>query len=94
MEHMCIFDNSFKIICYEKFRSAFGDYCYLQFKKMFESMTEKFWSTKECEYLEVSDFETLQRLFTYRFVDGKRRSKLFDALGMYYTKTKKAPYAD
>jgi hypothetical protein len=54
------------------------------FGKPFEKLLEKTWGVKNqsCQYIEVSDFETLERLFTLRFVDDKRRKELFDALGI------------
>lgn len=61
------------------------------FKKPFEKLLEDVWSTKECQYVEVSDFETLQRLFTLRFVDDKRRKDLFDALELKYSRKKGEP---
>ncbi|GEM_PF-1951197 len=85
------FDNSFKIIQYNK-NTLYGNVQYLTFREPFEKLLDKTWSKKDvsCQYVEVSDFDTLQRLFTYRFVDGKRRIDLFDALEI---KTKKIhPY--
>jgi hypothetical protein len=44
---------------------------------------------KKCEYIEVSDFGTLQSLFTERFVNGKRCKELLDALGIKYKSNKR-----
>jgi hypothetical protein len=78
------FDNSFKILHYVDYTQ------YLVFKKPFEKLLEKVWSKKvqSCQYVEVSDFETLQRLFTLRFVEGKRRRELFDSLELKCSKQK------
>jgi hypothetical protein len=86
------FDNSFKIICYDK-RSEFGKNQYLRFGRPFERLLKNIWSkkTESCQYIEVSDFETLQKLFTYRFVDGKKRFELFDSLGMTYAPIERKP---
>jgi hypothetical protein len=90
------FDNSIKLLCFDKIDTAYGKNQYRLFGKPFEELLEKVWSKKSynCQYVEVSDFELLQKMFTLRFVDGKRRSELFDALGIHYTETKKAPYAN
>ncbi len=88
------FDNSFKILKYESAKNAWGNWNYLNFKKPFEKLLENVWSTKGCQYVEVSDFDLLQRLFTERFVNQKRRKDLFDILGIYCAKTKKAPYSE
>jgi len=39
---------------------------------------------KECEYVEVSSFALLEKLFHMRFVENKRRKELFDRLGLTY----------
>jgi hypothetical protein len=90
------FDNSIKLLCYDKIDNEFGRYGYRVFGKPFEELLKNIWSKKNynCQYVEVSDFEVLQQMFTYRFVDGKRKAELFDALGIHYAKTKKAPYAN
>jgi hypothetical protein len=89
------FDNSFKIIAYQdNKKDAYGYYQDLMFRKPFEKIFEikkGCWSTENCQYIEVSDFETLQKLFTYRFVDEKRRSKLFDSLGISYKSKEHLP---
>ncbi len=87
------FDNSFKIIQYNK-KTPYGNVQYLTFRKPFEKLLDKTWSKKNasCQYVEVSNFDTLQRLFTYRFVDCKRRSELFDALDIKHSAKKKQPY--
>ena len=85
------FDNSFKIIKYEASKNSWGYHNYITFKKPFEKLLEdkkNGWNTKTCQYVEVSDFEILQRLFNERFVNGKRRNDLFDALGIQYKSRK------
>jgi hypothetical protein len=76
------FDNSFKILKYESAKNSWGNWNYLNFKKPFEKLLENVWSTKNCQYVEVSDFDLLKRLFHERFVNQKRRKDLFDALGI------------
>jgi hypothetical protein len=95
------FDNSIKVIYNNmedkktkrvKEKDVFLQQQYLTFGKPFEKLLKDTWSKKDasCQYVEVSDFETLQRLFTYRFIDGKRQLDLFNALEI---KTKKVnPY--
>jgi len=39
------FDNSFKIMCYDK-KTPYGKQQYLIFRKIFEKLLEKTWSTK------------------------------------------------
>lgn len=82
------FDNSFKILKYESAKNSWGNWNYINFKKPFEKLLENVWSTKNCQYVEVSDFNLLQRLFTERFVNRKRRKDLFDTLRIEY-KSKK-----
>ena len=85
------FDNSFKIIKYEASKNSWGYNNYITFKKPFEKLLENKkngWSTKTCQYVEVSDFDILQRLFTERFVNNKRRNELLDALDVTYTPKK------
>ena len=95
------FDNSIKII-YNNMedkktkrvdeKDQFLQSQYLIFGKPFEKLLKDTWSKKQenCQYVEVNSFETLQKLFTYRFVDDKRRIELFNALEI---KTKKVnPY--
>ena len=77
------FDNNFKIICYEKRKDAcgnkvaYGEFQYLMFKKPFEKLLEDVWSTKDCQYVEVSDFGTLEKLFMERFVNDKKTLRAF-----------------
>lgn len=42
------------------------------------------WNNNQCEYVEVRDFKTLEKLFYYRFVKNKRGKELFEALGLKY----------
>jgi hypothetical protein len=42
------------------------------------------WNNDQCEYVEVGDFKTLEKLFHYRFVENKRKQELFEALGLKY----------
>jgi hypothetical protein len=55
----------------------------LAFKKPFKYALMK-WNNNQCEYVEVGDFKTLEKLFYYRFVKNKRRKELFEALGLKY----------
>jgi hypothetical protein len=71
------FDNSFKILHYVDKAQ------YLMFNKPFQNALKK-WNTNACEYVEVSSFELLEKLFYYRFVENKRRKDLFEALGLKY----------
>jgi len=71
------FDNSFKIFHYPDTQR------YLMFTKPFDIALKK-WNNKNCQYIEFCNFKTLQKLLTHRFVDGKRRKDLFDALGLKY----------
>jgi hypothetical protein len=74
------FDNSFKILHYN-LKTEYGRAQSLMFKKPFEYALKK-WNTKNCEYVEVSSFELLEKLFHYRFVENKRCEQLFDCLGL------------
>jgi hypothetical protein len=69
------FDNSIKILRYATLAQR------ILFEKPFEYALKK-WNTKSCEYVEVSSFELLEKLFYYRFVENKRREELFDSLGL------------
>jgi hypothetical protein len=71
------FDNSFKILHYVDAQQ------YLMFNAPFKNALKK-WNTDTCQYVEVGDFLTLQKLFHERFVNGKRRQELFDALKLDY----------
>lgn len=71
------FDNSFKILHYVDKAQ------YLMFNKPFQNALKK-WNTKACEYVEVSSFELLEKLFYCRFVENKRRKELFEALELRY----------
>ena len=73
-----------------KGKDVFLQQQYLLFGKPFEKLLKDTWSKKNasCQYVEVNNFETLQKLFTYRFVDEKRRIDLFDALEIKTRKIK------
>lgn len=71
------FDTSFKILHYVDNQQK------LAFKKPFKYALMK-WNNDQCEYVEVGDFKTLEKLFYYRFVENKRRKELFEALGLKY----------
>ena len=71
------FDNSIKILHYVDTQQ------YLAFRKPFQYALKK-WNTKSCEYVEVSSFAVLERLFYYRFVENKRRKELFEGLGLKF----------
>ena len=49
----------------------------------------KWWNGKGKEYVEFCSFDTLQRLFETRFVEGKGRLDLFRRLGLTYRKLSK-----
>jgi hypothetical protein len=84
------FDNSFKILCYDQ-KTSYGYQQYLIFGKPFEKFLKVKWSTETSEYIEVSDFTILERLFHERFVNQKRRTELFDALELKYVKKEGRP---
>jgi hypothetical protein len=44
----------------------------------------KWWNGKGKEYVEFSSFDTLGELLEARFVKGRRRSDLFNALGLIH----------
>ena len=67
------FDNSFSLLYAENLQ------VYWMFKKPYEKAVKK-WSGYE--YLEFCEFETVQKLFEARFIQGKRGSKLFRSLGL------------
>ena len=74
------FDNSINILHYN-LKTDYGRAQYLMFKKPFDYAIKK-WNNESCEYVEVSSFELLEKLFNYRFVDNKRGEELFDCLGL------------
>lgn len=53
-------------------------------KKFFEQKKTSIKHWQGYEYLEVNDIEVLKKIFRERFVSGKRRLDLFDALDMTY----------
>jgi hypothetical protein len=69
------FDKSIGIIYMKDYMS------YRWWKKPYERSL-RIWNGQGNEYLEFCRFETLQRLFEVRFVEGKRRLDLFNALGL------------
>ena len=42
----------------------------------------KWWNGEGKEYVEFYSFDTLQRLFEVRFVEGKRKLDLFRTMGL------------
>jgi hypothetical protein len=56
------------------------------FKQPYEKAVKK-WNSNE--YLEFCEFETVQKLFHARFVNGKRRLDLFKSLGLTRKKMSK-----
>jgi len=69
------FDKSIGIIYIKDYLS------YRWWKKPYERPL-RLWNGQGNEYLEFCRFETLQRLFEVRFVEDRRRSGLFNALGL------------
>jgi hypothetical protein len=76
------FDRSIEIIHIKDYVS------YLWWKKPYERPL-KLWNGQGNEYLEFCRFETLQRLFEVRFIDGKRGPDIFHALGLTRKKLSK-----
>jgi hypothetical protein len=78
------FDTSFKILHYQ------DQARYLAFNKPFQYALEK-WNGKPNEWVEFSTIDLLLRLINYRFVEGKRRTELFQALNLRFIPTTKKP---
>jgi hypothetical protein len=74
------FDNSINILHFD-LKTDYGRAQYLMFKKPFDYAIKK-WNTKSCEYVEVSSFELLEKLFYCRFVENKIGEELFGSLGL------------
>ena len=53
-------------------------------KKFFEQRKTSIKHWQGYEYLEVNDIEVLKRLFAERFINGKRRLDLFNALDVTF----------
>lgn len=80
------FDNSLSIMHQPKGLTN------MQWEKEMHKMERdslKWWNGKGKEYVEFCSFDTLQRLFETRFVEGKRRLDLFRRLGLTYKKLSK-----
>lgn len=71
------FDTSFKILHYSDLMRR------LSFTYAFKYALEK-WNKGANQYVEVSSFNLLEKLFYYRFVENKRRTELFDVLNLKY----------
>jgi hypothetical protein len=75
------FDNSISIMHQPK-RST-----HMLWEKEIHKMEKdslKWWNDKGKEYVEFCSFDTLDGLFKTRFVAGKRRSDLFNAMGLIH----------
>ena len=77
------FDNSISIMFQPKDlpNGLFYLPCEKEMHKM-EKDSLKWWNGKGKEYTEFSNFGTLERLFDFRFVKGKKGLNLFNALGL------------
>jgi hypothetical protein len=70
------YDHSLKVIHYKEPNSK------VTFPSLLDNTLESKWSSKNCEYTEVSSFEVLQQLLNKRFVEGKTAADLMDAMNM------------
>jgi hypothetical protein len=80
------FDNSLSIMHQPK------GLTYMLWEKEIHKMEEdslRWWNGKGKEYVEFCSFDTLQRLFETRFVEGKRGLDIFHAMGLTHKKLSK-----
>lgn len=80
------FDNSISIMHQPKGST------YMLWEKEIHKMEKdslKWWNGKGKEYVEFCSFDTLQRLFEVRFLDGKRSPDIFHAMGLTHKKLSK-----
>jgi hypothetical protein len=86
LNHFIHFDNSISVhyLPTKQFYMLWQRNNYLRRK-----ISIKYWQNGE--YLEFDNYDNLKRLFVERFVNGKRRLDLFNALGMTYKPNLRKP---